>query len=210
MKVLCVSDLHLEFSSLEIKNTDNIDVLVLAGDIIVASDTECTPANERCDLDRHAVKPISHQRYIEFFEQVASEFPVVLYVAGNHEHYHGNLFKTKELLKTFLVNIPNVFFLNNEVFKYKDVVFFGGTMWTDCNKGDPLTMHAIVGLMNDFVIIRNDRAGYRKIKAHDLMKEFSDFKQTLKFFCEENKDSKIFVISHHRYYLFIQNIHQIT
>ena len=197
MKVLCVSDLHLEFSSLEIKNTDNIDVLILAGDIIIASDTECTPANERCDLDKHAVRPISHQRYLEFFEQIASEFPLVLYVAGNHEHYNGDLFKTKNLLKTFLVNIPNVFFLNNEVFKYKGIVFFGGTMWTDFNKGDPLTQHAVVDMMNDFTLIRNDRAGWRKIRAYDLMQEFNHFKETLKFICEENRDSDIFVISHH-------------
>ena len=36
MKIQIVSDLHLEFSDILIKNTNNADVLILGGDIMLA------------------------------------------------------------------------------------------------------------------------------------------------------------------------------
>ena len=38
MKIAIASDLHLEFGDLNIQNTDNADVLILSGDILVAAD----------------------------------------------------------------------------------------------------------------------------------------------------------------------------
>ena len=37
MRVALVSDVHLEFGFLDIRNTENADVLILSGDIMVAS-----------------------------------------------------------------------------------------------------------------------------------------------------------------------------
>jgi Icc-related predicted phosphoesterase len=36
-----------------------------------------------------------------------------------------------------------------------DVTFIGGTLWTDMNAQDPVTMAHIAGMMNDFRIIQN-------------------------------------------------------
>ena len=38
MKIQIVSDLHLEFSDINIKNGPDADVLILSGDIFVAED----------------------------------------------------------------------------------------------------------------------------------------------------------------------------
>jgi len=40
MKLYVTSDLHLEFGDLDLENRDDVDVLVLSGDILVARDIE--------------------------------------------------------------------------------------------------------------------------------------------------------------------------
>jgi hypothetical protein len=36
-----------------------------------------------------------------------------------------------------------------------DITFVGGTLWTDMNKEDPLTLHAMVRMLNDFRCVEN-------------------------------------------------------
>ena len=38
MKIAVCSDLHLEFGTISLENTENADVLILSGDICVAND----------------------------------------------------------------------------------------------------------------------------------------------------------------------------
>jgi hypothetical protein len=45
--------------------------------------------------------------------------------------------------------------LDKEVFKLDDVTFIGGTLWTDMNKEDPLTLYQIKSMMNDFRCVDN-------------------------------------------------------
>ena len=40
MKIAITSDVHLEFGPLDIKNEDNVDVLVLSGDILTAKNLD--------------------------------------------------------------------------------------------------------------------------------------------------------------------------
>ena len=40
MKIGICSDLHLEFGDVNIKNEDNVDVLILSGDILVERDLD--------------------------------------------------------------------------------------------------------------------------------------------------------------------------
>ena len=57
MKIKLVSDLHLEFSDINITNNDNCDVLILGGDIMVAADLHkqcefqqsCNQTDDECD-----------------------------------------------------------------------------------------------------------------------------------------------------------------
>jgi predicted phosphodiesterase len=153
MKIAVCSDVHLEFGHLTLKNEDNVDVLILSGDICVARDL--------MENDAHGIVSFGKSaRYHEFFQECCAEFPHVIYVAGNHEHYHGDFKYTYGDLKKFLGYLPNLHILDKETFELDDVVFVGSTLWTDMNKRDPLTLHQIARMMNDFRIIDN---GHREV-----------------------------------------------
>ena len=148
MKIAICSDLHLEFKTLELKNPGDVEVLILSGDICVAADL--------MDFDSHGIVDFGKSsRYHTFFQNCAAEFPHVIYIAGNHEHYHGDFAHTLNNLKTRLGYIPNLHILDREIFELNDTVFIGGTLWTDMNKEDPLTLHAIRRMMNDFRCVEN-------------------------------------------------------
>jgi Icc-related predicted phosphoesterase len=148
MKIAITSDVHLEFGDLILKNEENADVLILSGDICVASDFR--------DPDVYSmVQGGKTQRYTEFFERCASEFPKVIYVVGNHEHYHGDFAETFNILRKYLRHIENLHILDKEHVVIDDVTFIGGTLWTDMNAEDPVTLSHIRGVMNDFRIIEN-------------------------------------------------------
>jgi Icc-related predicted phosphoesterase len=148
MKIAIASDVHLEFGDLILNNEENADVLILSGDICVASDFR--------DPDIYSmVQGGKTQRYIEFFTRCANEFSKVIYVVGNHEHYHGDFIETFTILKKYLGHIENLHILDKEHVTINDVTFIGGTLWTDMNAQDPVTLAHIRGMMNDFRIISN-------------------------------------------------------
>jgi len=148
MKIAITSDVHLEFGDLILNNGENADVLILSGDICVASDFR--------DPDVYSmVQGGKTQRYTEFFERCASEFPKVIYVVGNHEHYHGDFAETFSILRKYLGHIENLHILDKEHVVIDGVTFIGGTLWTDMNAEDPVTLSHIRGVMNDFRIIEN-------------------------------------------------------
>ena len=151
MKIAVCSDLHLEFAPITLENPDGVEVLILSGDILVERDLEI--------YDRRQIELgfMGHRSMMwhTFFEEVCEAFPHVLYVAGNHEHYHGDFAYTLKSLKSKLSAYENLHVLDKEVFKLEDVTFVGSTLWTDMNKRDPLTLHAIRTMMNDFRCVQN-------------------------------------------------------
>lgn len=134
MKIALASDLHLEFAPIVLKNTEGADVLLLAGDICEAK---------------------LFDKRIPFFEQVASEFTHVIYIMGNHEHYHYDFKHTYTDIKKQLAFLKNVTVLDTETFTLGDVTFIGGTLWTDMNKEDDLTMFHVRRSMSDYYVIEN-------------------------------------------------------
>ena len=148
MKIAVASDVHLEFGQLELKNPGGIDVLILSGDICVARDLMEYEPETGMDFGKSS-------RYHKFFSECASEFPHVLYVAGNHEHYHGDFKYTIPDLKKRLGYLKNLHILDKETFEIDDTIFVGGTLWTDMNKEDPITLHVMTRMMNDFRCVDN-------------------------------------------------------
>ena len=148
MKIAIASDVHLEFGDLILKNEENADVLILSGDICVAADFRKSDAYGILAQGKS-------QRYTDFFSRCAFEFPKVLYIAGNHEHYHGDYAETFTILRNFLGHIQNLHILDKENVTIDDVTFICGTLWTDMNAQDPVTLSHIRGMMNDFRIIEN-------------------------------------------------------
>jgi hypothetical protein len=148
MKIGIVSDIHLEFGTLVLDNPGDVDVLILSGDICVAKDLMHHDPNGIISFGKS-------ERYHKFFQDVCEKFPNVIYVAGNHEHYHGDFKYTLSSLKEFLGYLPNLHILDKETFELDDVVFIGSTLWTDMNRSDPMTLHMIGRMMNDFRIVDN-------------------------------------------------------
>jgi len=148
MKIAITSDVHLEFGDLILKNEENADVLILSGDICVAADFRKS--------DPYGIVSYGKtERYTDFFIRCANEFKNVIYVAGNHEHYNGDYAETFTILRKYLGSIPNLHILDKEHVTIDDVTFIGGTLWTDMNAQDPVTLAHIRGIMNDFRIIQN-------------------------------------------------------
>ena len=204
MKIKLVSDLHLEFSDINIQNTDNCDVLILGGDICVAQDLHDHPELVNSS-DQAAIaagtglgrRQQSAQRYRDFFKRCSFQFPHVIYIAGNHEFYNGKFYAGIDYLREECAKYSNVYFLENDTKIIDDVTFVGATLWTDMNKGDPLTMHAIEGMMNDFRIIKNDKRNYAPMSARDVADRHA---RTLGYFrsvLAEQHDRKFVVVGHH-------------
>ena len=149
MKIAICSDLHLEFGGISLDNTEGADVLILGGDICVAKDV--MDRDQYGIFDRFDRNATIHR----FFQECCGRFPYVIYIAGNHEHYHGDFRDTISILRDRLGYLVNLHILDKEMVKFGDITFIGGTLWTDMNKEDPITLNAMSGLMNDFRCITN-------------------------------------------------------
>ena len=204
MKIKLVSDLHLEFSDINIQNTDNCDVLILGGDICVAQDLHDHPELVNSS-DQAAIaagtglgrRQQAAQRYRDFFKRCSFQFPHVIYIMGNHEFYNGKFFAGIDYMREELAKYPNIYMLEQDTKIIDDVTFVGATLWTDMNRGDPLTMHAIEGMMNDFRIIRNDKRSFATMSARDVADRHA---RTLGYFrsvLAEQHDRKFVVVGHH-------------
>jgi predicted phosphodiesterase len=183
MKIKIVSDLHLEFADINIQNTTGVDVLILSGDILVIE---------------KLLKPEAGKPFRDFLSRVTFQFPHVIYVAGNHEFYSsGKFFQGIEDLRAICSQYPNLHFLERDTVTIDDVLFVGGTLWTDCNKYDPLTMMHLEGAMNDYRATRNDKNGFMPIRASDTCNRFRLTRDYIMTVLDQNKDKKCVVVTHH-------------
>jgi hypothetical protein len=146
MKIAICSDVHLEFGQLVLENTENAEVLVLSGDICTACDLRVTDG---------ILSSAKTDRYMEFFTECSKNFPHVIYVMGNHEHYHGDYADSIVHIKHALKHLQNIHVLDKEVWELDDHVFIGGTLWTDMNGECEMTMNHVSRRMNDFQICKN-------------------------------------------------------
>jgi len=206
MKISICSDIHLEFGPIELKNTNGADVLVLSGDICVSKDLY--------EFDESAKElgtsfPKS-DAYHSFFQNCCKEFKHVIYVAGNHEHYHGDYATTMSNLKEQLGYLVNLHVLDKESVVLDGVPFFGGTLWTDMNKEDAKTMNQISYLMNDFRIIQNsnkttsfkDTKGnfqqrYSKFSPEDCVEDHKAFLKVIDDTITSNPTGTFVVVGQH-------------
>ena len=202
MKITLVSDLHLEFSDcFDIKNENNADVLILGGDIMIAEDLHDHPyvpsVYEHGAFAELGRKQKRVQTFRDFLTRMSNLFPHVIYIAGNHEFYHGKWVKGIQYLRETCAVYPNIHFLERDSVKIGDVTFIGGTLWTNMNKGDPLTLHAVRDMMNDFRIIKNDDKGYTNLKPADTAIRHRETLDYIRTVIAERHDEKFVVVGHH-------------
>jgi DNA repair exonuclease SbcCD nuclease subunit len=115
MTIQVLSDLHLEFRPLALKDilVPMADVLVLAGDVGV----------------------VGHPSLEPFLKECATAFEHVLVVMGNHEYYNysGDMGSARRALEDTLASDPclaNVSLLDNGLREVSGVVFLGSTLWS--------------------------------------------------------------------------------
>ncbi len=200
MKIYVTSDIHLEFGDCDIRNEDNVDVLILSGDIMVAQDMHDHPEEKiraAVMIEGLGRRQETAQRFRDFLKRASDQFPHVVYVAGNHEFYHGKWPIGLQYLRDECARFPNVYFMENDTRTIDDVTFIGCTLWTDMNRGDPLTLHAIADMMNDYRIIRNSDHGYTKLRPAHTAAQHRRSVDYIRTVVEGKFDQKFVVVGHH-------------
>jgi len=172
MKIRLLSDVHLEFDNTPMEfcdalynpNWNGADVLVLAGDITTKS-------------------------RVQWIVEMSKHFPHVVYVYGNHEFYKSNFDSVK---RHTVESLPsNVHVLDDSSVMLDGVNFHGCTLWSDFNKGDPLTYHAAQSSMNDYRQIRDEK--YSIIKPQGIHTRHN----VSKMFLADNVKEGDVVVTHH-------------
>ena len=145
MRILVLSDLHVEFAPYYVPCDLAFDVAVLAGDIYVGVKT------------------------IDWIRETFAAKPVV-FVAGNHEWYGENMQSALEEMRA--CPPANFYHLNNESVTIDGCQFLGATLWTDYRLfGDDqklAAMQACESALNDHRRIRVGDPG-RSFSAADAL-----------------------------------------
>ena len=165
MRIHFLSDIHLEFGPCELPAVD-ADILVAAGDIHTGT---------------------------EGIEWLAQAKCPVIYIAGNHEYYGGDIINTLNALrtqsKTFDIN-----FLENDSISFSDTRFLGATLWTDFNGSDDKIMEFAAYNMNDFHCIGH---GENLLMPDYLLELNEQSRKWLVSELEKPFKGKTVVITHH-------------
>jgi len=177
MKIALASDLHLEFGEISLENSEDAEVLILSGDICVASKFR--------DKDR------------KFFRECSERFCNVVYIMGNHEHYNGNFVLSENLLREELEDFENIHFLEKQSVDIGDYTFVGATIWTDMNKNDPNTLWHVNRVMNDFRIISHPNTMYELFSPELAYEEHLNAMDYIKSVVDAKPDGKFVVVGHH-------------
>lgn len=142
MRVAYCSDAHFDIwfnvngDIPHIINDCNADVLILGGDIF------------------------EYSRWTGFFHKkilqlLCDRFKHVVIIDGNHEFY-GIDFEDDLSFCIMSRDAPsNLIYLQNDYFCIENIVFYGGTFWTNPEKWSPLEKFDIVHHINDFQHIKN-------------------------------------------------------
>ncbi len=165
MKIQYFSDIHLEFGDFQVPATD-ADVIIAAGDIGVGT---------------------QGIRWLKKLEK-----PVV-YVAGNHEYYGGDLLHTYERIAS-MAQGTSVHFLENEAVELGGVRFLGTTLWTDFDGGDRETMSSMRHNMNDYGQIQNQQ---QRLDPEDLFEVNWQARDWLRRTLADPFDGRTVVVTHH-------------
>lgn len=184
MKFSVISDLHLEFADLELPGGE---VLILSGDVCEAKHVraEYTPGDKT-------------HRYTRFFHEECAKYDRVIYVLGNHEHYGGRFDKTYGYLTSVLPK--KIELLEKSYTEVDDVVVIGATLWTDVNRGDPITGWTLKSSMNDYRVIQNfyaDKSLYYKLTPEATRDDHMRAKQYIADVANQFSDRPVVVVTHH-------------
>jgi len=91
----------------------------------------------------------------------------------------------------------NVHMLEKDRWELDGVVFLGTTLWSDLNHGDPLTMHAVRDMMNDYhQITEKNGEHYHKLRPQATYDEHQRAVAWLSHMLGEDRRPTV-VVTHH-------------
>ena len=195
MKLAICSDLHLEFGDITLKN-EGADVLILGGDIMTAQELHDFNSDDTKFADE-LTRRATAERYREFLARCSAEFPHVIYIAGNHEFYHGKYPDAYNYLEAECQAFNNVYFLEQGKKEIADVTFIGATLWTDMNNSDRTTLLIVQEMMNDYRIVRNSNRNYARLTPSDTVVRHKNTLEYIKSTIKSDPNKKYVVVGHH-------------
>lgn len=189
------SDIHLDFDipqklkNFDPKNdiwtpnsllTDKETILILAGDIW------------------HAKKPFSFSNF-SWFKNISKQFHSIVVLLGNHDFWGGNLSKEYDHYINYIEEqqLDNIHLLQNNTIKFDGIKIVGGTMWTNFNDGDYITLETALSTMNDYKFIKNG-SGFARLKPTHLLGEFNrTFRHITENAHKDYPEESLWVVTHH-------------
>ena len=189
MKLLVMSDLHLDFEDLRVPETD-ADVIVLAGDL--------------CDGGLDGIH----------WARKTWPFKTILIVPGNHDFFGYGYNAHRKHLRLMRDSYHNVFLLDRDYLVLDGVLFVGATLWTDFlfdaeSENDIVEREAAMAnaarFMADYYLIKH---GGRRLMPEDTRQFFfEDYRYLRRMLVNSNAEfaqrhnvaeiRKKVVITHH-------------
>lgn len=187
MKLRIHSDIHAEFYRTEsytgliaVGEDEENTTLILAGDI-------CTVGGGK------TMNPL----YTELLDNLVSRFKYVILVTGNHDYYSSRIDKADRWFTEYAAENSNFYFLNGSSVKIDDVVFVGGSLWTNFGDFNPLYMQDAVLFMNDYKCITIKQGNhYRKLRAIDTYEIHKKHVAVIEDALYNSGEEKVVVVTH--------------
>jgi hypothetical protein len=133
----------------------------------------------------------------DFFKSCSEKFKHVIYIMGNHEHYHGVYFETYSTLKSILSKFDNLKLIEQDIFCVEDVMFICQTLWTDFNKENPVSIANCHNCMNDYQVIKMSKESFKSISPYITLNTHKESVEFIKTSLTKVANNRVVVVSHH-------------
>lgn len=171
MKIQLISDIHLDVRDHEAPVETDADVCLIPGDLH--------------ELDHG----------IAFIEAMLCRRPV-LYLLGNHEAYTSSIDRVSALFRQHMSRLDGFHFMDRRTLAFDGVRFIGATLWTDINRGHPLSMMQATGLVKDYLYIDNAE-GTDRVQPAEILKRHQQDLAFIRQELERPWAGKTVVVTHH-------------
>jgi UDP-2,3-diacylglucosamine pyrophosphatase LpxH len=191
-----ISDLHIEINGnseqdiifYKKKTTD--DILILGGDITCYRFFN----PKRTDPEGRSQR----KRFIKFLQTQCSHYKSILYIPGNHEYYGHFWEGADQLFQERIEKLDNrVIVMQNDTYTDEDVTIFGSTLWTDFDRGNPLTILDVENGLNDYRVIKAEEGSEQLLRGYMTQAAHARSVTALKKAYDIRDLSKKFIIATH-------------